>query len=344
MNFNKKVSKFNTLTGKKIWEISEIYHSFIIGTCLTITEMKLILKKHGVEIGDNLSKYETYSVMMAFISAENSISHDVQLILDNKYENTCKKIYEVEDERLIYAYWKELADKGEFSDGFWSIVSHPHTSYEFTQIVYKEFYVLSYDILSLFPKNNVNFEHLIKQRVVINNLLKETKLKLNQRNTDIKALRSENLFLKTKILEMESKYKEKMNDYLYLDDFFSQEIEKDGIKSCDENCDSCEYQILDKKILYIGGIDSTIVQCKHVVEENDGIFQHHDGGSKDSISDLHKMLTKADIVFCPIKNISYSTVYIVKEICRKHNKELVFLKNSRFSSFLKELTVFSKAV
>ena len=74
-----------------------------------------------------------------------------------------------------------------------------------------------------------------------------------------------------------------------------------------------------------------------MVEDNGGIFEHHDGGVENSKAKLTKMLVRADLIFCPVKNVSHGATYAIKKICKQYNKNLVFLRSSGFSFFAREL-------
>ena len=112
-----------------------------------------------------------------------------------------------------------------------------------------------------------------------------------------------------------------------------------SVKTCSGNCNSCEYSqnIKNKRVLYVGGINSTIVKCKKMIEDNGGIFEHHDGGVENSKTKLTKMLIRADLIFCPVKNVSHGATYAIKKICKQHKKNLIFLRSSGFSFFAREL-------
>jgi hypothetical protein len=74
------------------------------------------------------------------------------------------------------------------------------------------------------------------------------------------------------------------------------------------------------------------------VERLHGQFEHHDGGVEESRANLQCLLSKADMVFCPIDCVSHDACLKVKRFCKQNAKAFIPLHSSGLSSFARELT------
>ncbi|WP_428608820.1 DUF2325 domain-containing protein [Sedimenticola sp.] len=93
-----------------------------------------------------------------------------------------------------------------------------------------------------------------------------------------------------------------------------------------------------RQIVYVGGRTSLSPHFRALVERCRGRFEHHDGGMEESRANLHGLLSKADMVFCPIDCISHDACLKVKRFCKQHAKAFIPLRSSGLSAFAKELS------
>jgi hypothetical protein len=93
-----------------------------------------------------------------------------------------------------------------------------------------------------------------------------------------------------------------------------------------------------RQIVYVGGRTSLSPHFRTLVEKCHGHFEHHDGGVEESRANLHCLLGKADMVFCPIDCISHDACLKVKRFCKQNAKAFIPLRSSGLSAFAKELS------
>jgi len=87
------------------------------------------------------------------------------------------------------------------------------------------------------------------------------------------------------------------------------------------------------KVLYVGGRVSNCAHMRHLVEQENGKFQHHDGGLEENTANLDGLLCHADFIMCPIDCISHDACLKVKKYCKRYAKPFIPLRNSGLSSF-----------
>jgi hypothetical protein len=111
---------------RRIWEIIGASHCSIIGTCMTIAELRKIARRTRF-LADE-SRYDDYHIHGLFVeamSAEHSVSRAVQKHLDSKYEGAIRKAKTLDGEEAFIAYWEAAVDSGVAAGAYWALISHP---------------------------------------------------------------------------------------------------------------------------------------------------------------------------------------------------------------------------
>lgn len=99
---------------------------------------------------------------------------------------------------------------------------------------------------------------------------------------------------------------------------------------CDESCPS--FDLCSKRILFVGGLTRMEDLYRQMIEGNGGVFEYHSGYIKGGTKALEKQLMRADIVLCPINCNSHAACSTVKNMGKKHNKKVHFLRSSSLSA------------
>lgn len=108
----------------------------------------------------------------------------------------------------------------------------------------------------------------------------------------------------------------------------------------DDDCASCPNSNPDlcgRCVLYIGGRSGQYSHFRQLVEQQNGQFIHHDGGREDGHQKLASIVSKADVVLCPLDCVSHNAMNAVKRHCQNNTKQLVFIPHASLSAFSKGL-------
>ncbi len=111
----------------------------------------------------------------------------------------------------------------------------------------------------------------------------------------------------------------------------------ESIDSC-EACPNSNSDLCGRCVLYIGGRNSQYTHFRKLVEQQNGAFIHHDGGREDGHQKLASIVSKADVVVCPLDCVSHTAMNAVKRHCQINTKQLVFIPHASLSAFSKGLT------
>lgn len=89
--------------------------------------------------------------------------------------------------------------------------------------------------------------------------------------------------------------------------------------------------------LYVGGRDCQVAHLREIASSYGAELIHHDGGLREAVSRIDRVLPSVDCVFCPIDCISHDACLRVKTGCKKWGKAFVPLRNGSKSSLERAL-------
>ncbi|TNB47489.1 DUF2325 domain-containing protein [Martelella lutilitoris] len=97
-----------------------------------------------------------------------------------------------------------------------------------------------------------------------------------------------------------------------------------------------------RSFLYVGGRDCQVAHLRAVADDYGAELIHHDGGLREAVSRIDRVLPSVDCVFCPIDCISHDACVRVKSGCKKFNKAFIPLRNGSKSSLERALQTMSE--
>lgn len=92
-----------------------------------------------------------------------------------------------------------------------------------------------------------------------------------------------------------------------------------------------------RSFLYVGGRDCQVAHLREIASSFGAQLIHHDGGLREAVSRIDRVLPSVDCVFCPIDCISHDACLRVKTGCKKWGKAFVPLRNGSKSSLERAL-------
>lgn len=105
----------------------------------------------------------------------------------------------------------------------------------------------------------------------------------------------------------------------------------------DVDADASRQSLEGRSFLYVGGRDCQVAHLRQIVSSYGAELIHHDGGLREAVSRIDRVLPSVDCVFCPIDCISHDACLRVKSGCKKWGKAFVPLRNGSKSSFERAL-------
>lgn len=130
---------------KKLWEIDNGHHCSVIGTCLTMAELKKISKKIAKGLVINTTDFQLHS---SFVNIADTLSADCKILqkhLDRKYKNVLRRFSKAGTDEEIEKLWHDSCDKGTIGGAYWAVMTHPAISEKLTHKIYGQVHMFSHD-------------------------------------------------------------------------------------------------------------------------------------------------------------------------------------------------------
>lgn len=130
---------------KRIWEIIGASHCSIIGTCMTIAELRKIARRTRF-LADE-SRYGDYHIHGFFVETmgeENPVSRAVQKHLDAKYEGAIRKARSLDGEAEFLAFWETAVDNGLAPGAYWALIGHPRLPHGVDTRIFGDIHMMSH--------------------------------------------------------------------------------------------------------------------------------------------------------------------------------------------------------
>ncbi len=112
-------------TRYKLWELQSCWHCMVVGTCLTLAEVRQQAGKAGLEIRQ-ASDYAIHQ--LAVENAENgkhALSQRLQKLLERKFAVTVKQFRSARDESALLSQWESGWQSGQVAASLWALITHP---------------------------------------------------------------------------------------------------------------------------------------------------------------------------------------------------------------------------
>lgn len=95
------------------------------------------------------------------------------------------------------------------------------------------------------------------------------------------------------------------------------------------------------KVAFIGGVESLIPLYREVVEYFGGNFYYHCGRCSQGRKEIETLVSKTDVVFCPVDINSHNACRYAKKACKLSGKSCYFLKSSSLTTLRNVLVDFA---
>jgi hypothetical protein len=130
----------------KLFEIDPQWHCTIIGTCLTIGELRGLVAKLRAPLRAEAAPYELHSGMVHLASRDRGISKGITKLLDRKHALALIQFSRATDSIQLAALWSAAMAKGEVASACWAVLSHPGANADLQTQVFQEVHMLSHQV------------------------------------------------------------------------------------------------------------------------------------------------------------------------------------------------------
>ncbi len=134
------------MTRLKLWDIAHKYHCPIIGTCLTVEDLRRILEQTTQCRDSRVSDFEIHVNCVAAATDKNPLSIAIHKSLERRYAACVRRYAKARDPEALIAQWSESLATGEVPAGLWALMTHPRADERVLDLAYQDVHMLSHQI------------------------------------------------------------------------------------------------------------------------------------------------------------------------------------------------------
>lgn len=151
----------------KLWAIEGRYHCGIIGTCLTLGELKVLAGKVGLRTATaSPSDYEIHSAMVHLASRDRNVGKALDKLLDRKHAPSIRGFAKAREPAGVAALWREALDQGDVAGPYWAVLSHPATTEAVRNTVFGDVHMLSHQVGAA-TRSDLRRIHVLEQEKAV---------------------------------------------------------------------------------------------------------------------------------------------------------------------------------
>ncbi len=110
---------------KKLWETDPKLHCSIIGTCLTLGDLRRTAAKLRVDIPAHFEDYDVHGHFAGSVGRPGPISKALHKILERKHAAAVRRFGKAKDTDAVNALWARCLEDGDIPGPFWALITHP---------------------------------------------------------------------------------------------------------------------------------------------------------------------------------------------------------------------------
>ncbi len=128
----------------KLNQLATHFHCSVIGTCLTLDELRKMVRQLKLSIKSTSSDHDLHSVFVNIASESSYTNRRLQKYLDKKHQAVIRRFAKIRCVEILKTNWQEALKSGEVAGAYWAMVTHPVISKELLDEIYGEIHMFSH--------------------------------------------------------------------------------------------------------------------------------------------------------------------------------------------------------
>ncbi len=129
----------------RLWELEHKLLCPVIGTCLSMEEVRKLARKQGV-VPANASDYDAHVGVVSHCKNRNPVSETVQQILDRRHALWVGRFAKAKTESAARDMWQAALDRGEAAGAMWGAITCRVATRDMWQRIYEDIHMLSHQV------------------------------------------------------------------------------------------------------------------------------------------------------------------------------------------------------
>ena len=119
-------------------------HCSILGTCLSVAELRVIGRKAAFSVAPDRSDYEVHGLFTAAARKKSVIAKFMHKALDAKFATVIRRFCAARTEEDLENLWAQAWSNRDVPGAYWAVVTHPATNTHLVESAFGEVHMLSH--------------------------------------------------------------------------------------------------------------------------------------------------------------------------------------------------------
>jgi len=129
---------------KRLWQLEGRYQCAVIGTCLTLEQLRKLGRKSRIRGAGRLTDYELHTAFVGSAGKSTPQTRLVHKALEDKFRRTIRRFATAETEADLALLWEGAVAEGEIAGAFWALLTHPAATRDLEERALGEVHMLSH--------------------------------------------------------------------------------------------------------------------------------------------------------------------------------------------------------
>ncbi len=173
---------------RRLWELDNRLHCSIVGTCLTLGDLRRIAARVGISIPRDEEEYAVHGNFVACVAKPGPIARVTHKVLDRKYGSAIRRFDKQRDADAVEALWEHCLEEGDIPGPYWAVMTHPASHEGLIRRVFGHVHMLSHLVGAANRADIKRLRELENERDTLNDGLATAKRRLAESERDTHRL------------------------------------------------------------------------------------------------------------------------------------------------------------
>jgi hypothetical protein len=131
---------------RKLWEIEAEHLCIVIGTCVSMPELRRLARQADIAEWKTATDYELHRSAVGAARERTRLATLMHKELERKFPLAVRRFSQTCSDDTLRAWWKEALARGEVAGALWAIMTHPAASPHTLSTAGEELHMLSHQV------------------------------------------------------------------------------------------------------------------------------------------------------------------------------------------------------
>ena len=130
---------------RKIWEVTGGWHCSVVGTCLTLLDLRTLARKLSVKTKPDYSRdFQLHGFFAQEAGIYDKPGKLLNKLLDKRHAAAIRKTRSLKCENKLRNFWNSALETGDIPGPYWAILSHPYATQKLSESMFADVHMLSH--------------------------------------------------------------------------------------------------------------------------------------------------------------------------------------------------------